>query len=1243
MKHAGYCIRIFLCLLTIGALGQSTNYSSKPYALYNGLTYQSVHFFNDKQQGWLVGDLATLLHTVNGGRTWQQVDIPVQNNYLQGIHFHSDERTGWITGGLGTILLTKDGGKTWTKPDYIPSKNNINNIYFTKNLRYGIAVGDKGTVLLSRDGGKTWVENKTVDSNEELWGGEISEDGQRLWAYGNTMTMLVSRDGGKTWVDKFPSSISSTLKDPNIYSMVFDANQQIGYAVCEWGYILKTYDSGQKWQRQKIDKVEYLRSVCFSPDMKLGWTVSSEGQIFQTKDSGKNWLQTHQTRDSTSLRSVWFSQDQKTGYITGKNGFIMNTNDSGKTWHYRVTPTFNITEFQLDKYGRLIAATDKGIFMKSRNLNFVRISPAKFTISLNGMDLTNNTGRVWAVGEQNTIVSCNTDGSDWAVMYQNKDEGHLNSIEINQNLNFGVAIGSLGKVLISHDEGKTWKVKPIVDEKIAFSDVYLKKTSGEGWIVGDQGSLYYTADIGNTWERLPFSDSTQFLISIDFEKNSKIGYIATTSNKTEKHLYTTVDGGHHWGLVENFPENSGLQHVAINSVNGETIVTAINGNIYRTIDRGRTWLLNEPRLTWQRLTYTQFDKHNNVIITGSGGTILIGGKRGSSPIISSVFLRDSSEHIVPSLQANDPDTPPTKLGITMSIQKGDLPEWVDKKYQFYNARYNAPIQALPAAIFKLNKAYTLRFAVSDGWNIAYKDTTIRISEPWWSEFKKFMYWHELPKDGPTIIKAVTTNISGLGFLYAAVILGLFAVSPIHYIRWHEAVSNSRIPSPEKLSKYLVLFLIEHDRCLDTFVAYYRRRSLELFTASKDVNSRPYWVPAPFEIDNQKILGFQPDQLGNYYTPGLPEIRRYLRPDRILVSIEGQGGVGKSSLAFQLARWATETDPRRRLFPHMALPIFANTIDAPLDTICTNRLAYLTNNPKLSETLSGALLRKKRVVVIVDGLSEYADLKQEFIHPDTGAKNAYCVIYTSRKPIALPESTVIVPSGLRIEFLDNLLDGFTNSYAGAYKFGEQREVLRSKVKRMILELNGMDNEKPVPLSILRIIVEKASAMIDQQEDLANLPNSISHLLDNYVADLFRSHADPDAAVRQLRKAALISLGMGQLLSPISKKSWSFISKWNCRPQWTPDTVYSAYLDKGFLVSCRESGLMTTSGNVGDKQLKFTHDPIAEYLTAKELIIKIRDQKIDADLLKRLVVIIEKSNQSLYNALTLLSSQMDVCIL
>jgi photosystem II stability/assembly factor-like uncharacterized protein len=57
--------------------------------------------------GWAIGDSGLLLHTVDGGKTWKRINLPIRlaGNWFRGIAL-SSTTGGIIVGSEGEILLT---------------------------------------------------------------------------------------------------------------------------------------------------------------------------------------------------------------------------------------------------------------------------------------------------------------------------------------------------------------------------------------------------------------------------------------------------------------------------------------------------------------------------------------------------------------------------------------------------------------------------------------------------------------------------------------------------------------------------------------------------------------------------------------------------------------------------------------------------------------------------------------------------------------------------------------------------------------------------------------------------------------------------------------------------------------------------------------------------------------------------------------------------------------------------------
>jgi photosystem II stability/assembly factor-like uncharacterized protein len=156
-------------------------------------------FFWDEQTGWAVGEKGTILHTDDGGDTWQWQDSPVDGS-LEHVVF-VDAQSGWISGphrdGKSLLLQTQDGGRTWLERpvpflgDYARPEDMIwTDAYHGWLLKYQ-------QVFHTADGGQTWQEQPLPLEDPRLYF-ITSVDAQHVWLVANG-SILRTTDGGATW------------------------------------------------------------------------------------------------------------------------------------------------------------------------------------------------------------------------------------------------------------------------------------------------------------------------------------------------------------------------------------------------------------------------------------------------------------------------------------------------------------------------------------------------------------------------------------------------------------------------------------------------------------------------------------------------------------------------------------------------------------------------------------------------------------------------------------------------------------------------------------------------------------------------------------------------------------------------------------------------------------------------------------------------------------------------------------
>ncbi len=206
-------------------------------------TLTAVSFVGDRQ-GWAVGHGGVVIHTEDGGETWQvqrsatDVDQPLFTVYFR------DSQHGWAAGLWSLLLQTEDGGKTWTTlhlPVAAGSKRSDLNLLhlFPGSGDTLYLAAEQGTLFRSRDAGQHW-DILATGSKASLWSGAVAQPSGALIVAGLGGKLLRSTDEGASWqVVTLPTSgsITAVLAIPGLLM-----------ASSLEGKLVQSRDDGVSWQ-----------------------------------------------------------------------------------------------------------------------------------------------------------------------------------------------------------------------------------------------------------------------------------------------------------------------------------------------------------------------------------------------------------------------------------------------------------------------------------------------------------------------------------------------------------------------------------------------------------------------------------------------------------------------------------------------------------------------------------------------------------------------------------------------------------------------------------------------------------------------------------------------------------------------------------------------------------------------------------------------------------------------------------
>jgi len=144
-------------------------------------------------------------------------------------------------------------------------------------------------------------------------------------------------------------------------------------AVGNHGVVLLSDTDGADFRQAKSVPVRSTLSAVFFVDERTGWAVGQWGVVLRTDDAGENWtLQRHDTSVDQPLFSVFF-RDRQRGYAAGLWSLLIATADGGKTWTPVTIPPppggkkadRNLLKIFANRMGTLFIAAEQGMILKS--------------------------------------------------------------------------------------------------------------------------------------------------------------------------------------------------------------------------------------------------------------------------------------------------------------------------------------------------------------------------------------------------------------------------------------------------------------------------------------------------------------------------------------------------------------------------------------------------------------------------------------------------------------------------------------------------------------------------------------------------------------------------------------------------------------------------------------------------------------------------------------------------------------
>ena len=281
-------------------------------------TFSDVAFTGDNTRGWLVGSRNTLLETRDGGKTWNErsLDLDDQNFTFTSVSFANDE--GWVAGQPQILLHTTNGGDTWERvplSDQLPGKPFLVSALAPQEAELAT---DVGGIYRTRDAGKNW-KGLVLGAVGVVRNMSRNADGSYAAVSSRGNFYSLWKPGELEW---HPYNRESSRRLQNIG---FD--QSGGLWLLERGGQIQFSPTGAEDDWQEPVNPDFVSSwgfldAAYQTPEEL-WVSGGSGTLYYSPDAGLTWYKDVDVNEipSNLYRIVFNTPEQ--GFILGQNGYLL--------------------------------------------------------------------------------------------------------------------------------------------------------------------------------------------------------------------------------------------------------------------------------------------------------------------------------------------------------------------------------------------------------------------------------------------------------------------------------------------------------------------------------------------------------------------------------------------------------------------------------------------------------------------------------------------------------------------------------------------------------------------------------------------------------------------------------------------------------------------------------------------------------------------------------------------------------
>ena len=272
------------------------------------------------------GSDGTILRS-DDGTTWSHAVTPGTADLAR---VASNDSGGvLIAVGTGaTILRSVDSGRTWKAARAKSIDTDLRAVVHTSQAKTWIAAGTNGRILRSIDDGKNWslIESQLTMAFQTLF---VDPQTQAILIGGDEGLVGFSKDVGVSW-----QITALAMPDPATPITAFHRIGKLLLATSARGRFLTSEDDAQSWDLMQASTTAFITGCAFDPAHGAIVLIGHNGDVLRSVDAGHTWEGGEVTIDGRKnfLSAILFDERSSSLVVIGHGGTLARSIDGGAHW-----------------------------------------------------------------------------------------------------------------------------------------------------------------------------------------------------------------------------------------------------------------------------------------------------------------------------------------------------------------------------------------------------------------------------------------------------------------------------------------------------------------------------------------------------------------------------------------------------------------------------------------------------------------------------------------------------------------------------------------------------------------------------------------------------------------------------------------------------------------------------------------------------------------------------------------------